>query len=77
MEISEVVNSFKSEAVQVKVIDRLLDAILESEKIDGDGIEIIHKKPYKSNSAEDENYSFDKGPKKTRRYQNFEPVVIY
>ena len=32
LEISEVVNSFRSEAVQVKVIDRLLDAMIESEK---------------------------------------------
>ena len=32
MDISEVVNSFKSEAVQVKIIDKLFDAMAESEK---------------------------------------------
>jgi len=32
LEISEVVNAFKSEAVQVKIIDRLLDSIMESER---------------------------------------------
>ena len=32
LEISEVVNSFRSEAVQVLIIDRLLDAIVESDK---------------------------------------------
>lgn len=37
LEISEVVNAFKSEAVQVKIIDRLLDSIMESERHeDGD-----------------------------------------
>lgn len=36
MEISEVVNSFTSEAVQVRVIDRLLDAMTELDKTDGD-----------------------------------------
>jgi hypothetical protein len=32
VEISDVVNSFKSEAVQVRVVDRLLDAIIENER---------------------------------------------
>src|ERR1700754_2548004 len=32
MEISEVVNSFKSEAVQVKIIDKLFEAMAEGEK---------------------------------------------
>jgi len=31
-EISEVVNLFQSEAVQVKIIDRLLDTIIDSDK---------------------------------------------
>lgn len=37
LEISEVVNAFKSEAVQVKIIDRLLDSIIEGERPDFDG----------------------------------------
>jgi hypothetical protein len=37
LEISEVVNAFKSEAVQVKIIDRLLDSIMESDRHDFDG----------------------------------------
>jgi len=36
IEISEVVNLFKSEAVQVKIVDKLLDAIIESERTDAD-----------------------------------------
>jgi len=36
IEFSEVVNSFTSEAVQVRVIDRLLDALIESEKTEND-----------------------------------------
>jgi hypothetical protein len=37
LEISEVVNAFRSEAVQVKIIDRLLDSIIEGERQDVDG----------------------------------------
>jgi len=37
LEISEVVNAFRSEAVQVKIIDRLLDSIIDGERHDGDG----------------------------------------
>jgi len=44
VEISEVVNSFRSEAVQVRVVDRLLDAIIESEKTDADAIELFNKR---------------------------------
>ncbi len=32
IEISEVVNAFRSEAVQVKIVDKLLDAMIEFEK---------------------------------------------
>jgi hypothetical protein len=52
MEISEVVNSFQSEAVQVRVVDRLLDALIESEKADGDGSEAINKRVLKQRSDE-------------------------
>jgi len=52
MEISEVVNSFNSEAVQVRVVDRLLDAIIESERADADIGEIFSKRPYKTRSAD-------------------------
>jgi len=44
IEISEVVNLFKSEAVQVKVIDRLFDVIIDSERSDADAGDIFHKK---------------------------------
>jgi hypothetical protein len=40
LEISEVVNSFRSEAVQVRIIDRLLDAISESDKGEVEGMTI-------------------------------------
>lgn len=59
MEISEVVNSFKSEAVQVKVIDRLLDAMAESEKHDLEGSEIYLKRGRKLRTGiDDESSSF-------------------
>ncbi len=41
LEISDVVNAFQSEAVQVKIVDRLLDSILE----DRDGDEATSRKP--------------------------------
>ena len=44
IEISEVVNLFKSEAVQVKVIDRLFDVMIDAEKYDADTTEPLHKR---------------------------------
>ncbi len=54
IEISEVVNSFRSEAVQVRVVDKLLEALLESEKTDGEGVELFTKRGYRQR-AESEN----------------------
>jgi len=64
MDISEVVNSFKSEAVQVKVVDRLLDALMELEKTDGDGAEVFIKRGYKQRGGDEGNYAYARGPKK-------------
>jgi hypothetical protein len=64
MEISEVVNSFNSEAVQVKVVDRLLDAMIELEKTDGDSVEVFSKRGYKQRGADEGNYSSARGAKK-------------
>jgi len=52
LEISEVVNSFKSEAVQVRVVDRLLDAMMELEKTETDGIEVLNKRVYRPRGDE-------------------------
>jgi hypothetical protein len=54
IEISEVVNLFKSEAVQVKVLDRLLDVMVDAERNDADLPEVLSKKgfKYKSNGFE-------------------------
>lgn len=46
-EIAEVVNSFKSEAVQLKIIDRLLDVLVEFDKGEGEHLELSNKKEYK------------------------------
>ena len=64
MEISEVVNSFKSEAVQVKIVDRLLDAMIDMDKGDNDGIEVFNKRGYKQRGLDDGNYSSARGAKK-------------
>lgn len=44
IEISEVVNAFRSEAVQVKIVDKLLDAMIAFEKNDLEETEVYHKK---------------------------------
>jgi hypothetical protein len=56
IEISEVVNSFRSEAVQVRVVDKLLEALLESEKIDGEGTELFNKRGYKHRGESENGY---------------------
>ena len=61
-EISEVVNSFKSEAVQLKIIDRLLDVLVEFDKNDAEGTELFNKKGHKRD--ESDNYPFAQGRKK-------------
>jgi hypothetical protein len=63
IEISEVVNSFKSEAVQVKIIDKLFDAMLESERGEMDGNE-LNKKGRKRPDYDTENYPFSSNRKK-------------
>ena len=64
MEISEVVNSFKSEAVQVKIIDKLFDAMSESEKhdIDYNSSDAFNKRGRKKSDEND--YAFTTGRKK-------------
>jgi hypothetical protein len=57
LDISEVVNSFQSEAVQVRIVDRLLDAIIESEKGEPDGAEIYNKKGRKLKADDDDSAS--------------------
>jgi hypothetical protein len=63
VEISEVVNSFKSEAVQVKIIDKLFDAMLEFDRTDADGSE-LNKKNRKRSEYDSEIYPFSPGRKK-------------
>ncbi|MBS7564607.1 hypothetical protein KHS38_09330 [Mucilaginibacter sp. Bleaf8] len=41
LELSDVINVFQSEAVQVKIIDRLLDTILDGDK---EGDDVSHKR---------------------------------
>lgn len=56
VEVSEVVNSFQSESVQVRIIDRLLDVMIESDRADGDGSELFSKKARRMRS-DDENFA--------------------
>ena len=62
-EIAEVVNSFQSEAVQVRVVDRLLDEIMETERTDADSADVLSKKNRRllSGNTEDQD---DRGRKK-------------
>lgn len=56
IEISEVVNSFRSEAVQVRVVDKLLEALLESEKTDSESAELFNKRGYKHRPESENGY---------------------
>lgn len=64
LEISEVVNAFKSEAVQVKIIDRLLDSIMEGERHDFDGDPSKQDRRAKRNYEDDGADSRIRGRKK-------------
>jgi hypothetical protein len=64
MDIAEVVNSFKSEAVQVKIIDKLFEAMAESEKVE-EGYE-NGKKARKHEEDHEENLSSRKKPGATK-----------
>jgi hypothetical protein len=64
MEISEVVNAFKSEAVQVRVVDRLLDAMMEIEKVDADTAEVFNKRVYRQRGSDEGGYSAARTAKK-------------
>jgi len=64
LEISEVVNSFRSEAVQVKVIDRLLDAMIESEKGEIDGADAFNRRVRRTRQTDDDENLSTNGRKK-------------
>ena len=64
VELSEVVNLFKSESVQVRIVDRLLDTLIELEKTDNDGAELFIKKGYKQRTDDEINFSPAKRAKK-------------
>ncbi len=64
LEISEVVNSFRSEAVQVKVIDRLLDAMIESEKGELDGADVFNRRVRRTRQSNEEENQSANGRKK-------------
>jgi len=64
IEISEVVNSFQSEAVQLKIIDKLLDVLVDFDKSDPEHFELNHKKEYKKNGNYDESFSTEEVRKK-------------
>ncbi|MGN6179709.1 MAG: hypothetical protein ACTHNW_11050 [Mucilaginibacter sp.] len=51
-EISEVVNAFKSEAVQVKIIEKLLDVIIESDRAETEATETAGRKSHRKNDHE-------------------------
>jgi len=62
-EIAEVVNAFKSEAVQLKIVDRLLDVLVDFDKADAEGADFLIKKINKK-TDDTENYPFSANRKK-------------
>jgi hypothetical protein len=63
IEFSEVVNAFSSEAVQVRVVDRLLDAIMESERADNDPEEYNNRRAYKRSANNEGRQPLRRGKK--------------
>ncbi|PAW94914.1 hypothetical protein CKK33_15985 [Mucilaginibacter sp. MD40] len=63
-ELAEVVNAFQSEAVQVKVVERLLDEIIDSEKSEPEAKENVNKRAGKIEADTQANESRDAGRKK-------------
>ena len=63
VEISEVVNSFKSEAVQLKIVDRLIDVLVDFDKGDGESADAFSRKIYRKPESE-EQYPFAQNRKK-------------
>lgn len=53
LEISEVVNAFQSEAVQLRVVDKLLDTMLEVDRAEGDVFEHLNKKTHSYNTNDE------------------------
>ena len=68
IEISEVVNLYKSEAVQVKVLDRLFEVMIDSERNEADAPDLLSKKGYryKTNGAHYEHSIVRKKPGATK-----------
>lgn len=64
MEISEVVNSFKSEAVQVKVVDRLLHAMMEAERTEGEVTDVFSRRVFKPKNGEENGHNYTRATKK-------------
>ena len=64
LEISEVVNSFRSEAVQVKVVDRLLDAMIESEKGESESADAFKRRVRRTRQTDDDENPALNGRKK-------------
>ncbi|MCJ8210108.1 hypothetical protein MUY27_10340 [Mucilaginibacter sp. RS28] len=53
LEISEVVNSFQSEAVQLRIVDKLLDTMLDGDKSEGDVFEHLNKRASRFEGQDD------------------------
>jgi len=53
LELAEVVNSFQSEAVQLRVIDRVLDYLVDNDRVDLETVDTLNKRSRKTFSEED------------------------
>ncbi|MBL4678064.1 MAG: hypothetical protein JKY70_17930 [Mucilaginibacter sp.] len=63
-ELAEVVNSFQSEAVQVKVVERLLDEMIEAEKSELEGSEVFNKRGRRFDADNNDDQDATNGRKK-------------
>lgn len=57
LEISEVVNSFQSEAVQLRIVDKLLDSMIENDRNENEGYDNLGKRVHRTENGEEVNYA--------------------
>ncbi|OKS85293.1 hypothetical protein [Mucilaginibacter polytrichastri] len=56
LEISEVVNAFQSEAVQLRIVEKLLDSMMENDRYESDSYEQQSKRVLRTENGEEVSY---------------------
>lgn len=57
LEISEVVNSFQSEAVQLRIVEKLLDSMIENDRNENEGYDNPNRRVHRTENGEEVSYA--------------------